>query len=868
MAAGTYAELRYRGYLAFLLLCFCASACCTEGEVQNQIAAPVVTAADISGRVTDANGAAVPHATITVTNEGSGLDRYITADQQGIFVFPLLPPGTYTLTAEAPGFSRLRLGGLQLDAGTNLRVPVRLPPATGIRGRVSDLQTGEPIAKALVAIRSQQLRAITGENGEFEIHDVLPGRVDMYVSTVGYGLLKQSLELQAGVENQFDLTLGQETLKHTETVVVNAGSFAHVQTEAPVEQLITSAELKNLSTVMFDDPMRAVQGLPGVAADNDAYAQFSVRGSGPSEIGVFVDGALMATPFHSILDDRGNSCSMGLLDNEFVDSMALLSGNFPAQYGDFTGVILDVRTREGDADRASYRADVSLVAASASAEGPLGARKKAVWLASARKDYVSLIVGRNIGLGLSFYDMYGNLTYNPTAHNKISLSGIFGQMAISKNTSSVFGADELKDGTGRSALAKVRWTWSNAATLSQAQIYYSPDSERDQDLALDLLEHSSGGEIGYREDVTRQIGSWNTFQAGGIFRRLDRDYLKNEPCNYATEKFSDTLIQSALFSRAVSQPGAYIQDTASVFDKRLVATLGGRWDHFSQCGVDTFLPKASLSVSPLRNTKLTAAAGQYTRFPNLVELYGEFGTPTLRPERSTQASLAIEQLLTERFRVRVEAYDYLTKDGVFSAESEFRAAGPNGPILYPELGPVLTNSLRGYSRGLEFTLQRRSANGLTGWISYALGYSRFVDATTHAHFWGDYDQRHTVNLFGSYRLGQSINVSSSVRYGSGFPVVGYLGQPTMNNGNAYFPIVNVRNDTRMPSYFRLDARANKAFYRKRSKLTLYTEITNLTDHSNYQYWGFVPDFVQNGYIAAGRGTFLPTIPSVGFSAEF
>jgi hypothetical protein len=47
-------------------------------------------------------------------------------------------------------------------------------------------------------------------------------------------------------------------------------------------------------------------------------------------------------------------------------------------------------------------------------------------------------------------------------------------------------------------------------------------------------------------------------------------------------------------------------------------------------------------------------------------------------------------------------------------------------------------------------VQRRSDNGLTGWIAYTLGYSRFTDATTQLHFWGDYDRRHTVNVFGSY----------------------------------------------------------------------------------------------------------------------
>jgi hypothetical protein len=733
---------------------------------------------------------------------------------------------------------------------------------------VIDFKTGEPIAKALVSIRGQNLQTVTDENGRFELSNVAPGDAELYVSTIDYGLLKQRIQVGAGEPKELELLLGQEALKHSERMTVTSGPFAPVQPEAPVEHSINGTELKNLSSVMLDDPIRAVQSMPGVAADNDWYAQFSVRGSGPADIGVFVDGALMTAPFHGILDDRGDGFSIGLLDSGFVGSMALLSGNFPAQYGDFTGSILDVQSREGNAERVTYRFDVSLVAASASAEGPLGASKKATWLVSARKDYVSLIMGRSSGLGVSFYDVRGNLTYSPTEHNRVSLSAIHGAMAISKDTKSVFGTDGLKDGNSRSELASLRWTWSNAATLSQAQVYSSTDSERDKDLAQDLLERSSGSEIGFREDLTHQTGGWNKFQAGVILRRLDRDFLKNEPWNYAAQQFSNTLIQSALFSRTVSQPGAYVQDTVSLADKRLTMVLGGRWDHFSQTGQSVFLPRLSLSVSPLRGAKLTLAAGQYSRFPDLVELYGQFGTPTLRAERSTHLSAALEQSLGDRIRVRVEAYDRRIRDGIYSAASQFRAAGPAGPILYPQLGPILANSLNGYSRGIEFTLQRRSANRLTGWVSYALGYARFVDTATNAHFWSDFDQRHTVNVFGSYRLSKTINVSASARYGSNFPVVGYLGKPIIQ-GNAYLPIVGARNEIRIPPYFRLDTRVNKAFYRKRSKTTLYAEITNLTNHSNYQFWGFAPDYVRPyGFVEAGRGTFLPIIPSVGLSVEF
>ncbi|MGA2195600.1 MAG: TonB-dependent receptor [Bryobacteraceae bacterium] len=755
-------------------------------------------------------------------------------------------------------------------------VPVTPAASASLRGRVIDFKTGEPIAKALIWIRSPDRRAVTDENGRFEIPNVAPGEADVYVSTVDYGLLQQRIQVEADGPREFEFLLGQESLKHSDRITVTAEPFVPVRTEDPVEQSINNTELKNLSGVLVDDPLRAVQSMPGVAANSDLYAQFTLRGAEPADIGIFVNGALMRAPFRGIIDDRGNSVSFSLLSNSFVDSMTLLSGNFPVQYGDIAGSILDVQTREGNTERTSYRADVSMLAASFTAEGPLGDSKKASWLVSGQKDYVSLVtplVGGSVP-NLSLYEGFGDLSYNPTAQNRISLTVLGGGVSYGMTASSVSGTDGFRNGTGRSGLASLRWTWSDASTISQAQVYGSSDSGWAKDLSEDPLERSSGSEMGFREDLTHQM-AWNKFQAGAEYRWFDRDFVQNEPWNYSTEEFSATLIQSAQFSKSASQPGAYVQDTIS-FGKRVTIVAGWRWDHFSRYSQNTFLPRVSLSASLLRNTKLIAAAGQYSRFPDLVDLYGEFGTPTLRAERSTQLSLALEHLITTKTRVRVEAYDRQIRDGIYSAASQFRA-NSEGSILYPQLGPVLANSLRGYSRGVEFTLQRRSANRLTGWISYALGYARSVDTTTNAHFWSNFDQRHTVNIFGSYRISQTVNVSTNARYGSGFPVMGYLGPPYIPgqfpgmpaNLNIYFPIASVPNQIRMPYYFRMDARINKAFHRKRSKTTLYAEIIDLTNRSNYEYIGFVPDFVRPyGYIAAYRTSVFGILPSVGLSVEF
>src|SRR5690242_1061587 len=64
--------------------------------------------ASLSGAVVDQNGAAVPGVAVAVTNAGTSLERNTTSNDSGNFTFPLLPPGTYTLTAKRDGFKIIR----------------------------------------------------------------------------------------------------------------------------------------------------------------------------------------------------------------------------------------------------------------------------------------------------------------------------------------------------------------------------------------------------------------------------------------------------------------------------------------------------------------------------------------------------------------------------------------------------------------------------------------------------------------------------------------------------------------------------------------------------------------------------------------
>ncbi len=72
--------------------------------------------AQISGFVTDATGGVVPAATVAATNEVTGLERQVETNPNGYFVVANLPPGLYTITAEAEGFKRYIKTQVKLDA--------------------------------------------------------------------------------------------------------------------------------------------------------------------------------------------------------------------------------------------------------------------------------------------------------------------------------------------------------------------------------------------------------------------------------------------------------------------------------------------------------------------------------------------------------------------------------------------------------------------------------------------------------------------------------------------------------------------------------------------------------------------------------
>jgi len=86
--------------------------------------------AALSGIVTDAAGARLAHAQITVQGQQTGLLRHVETNATGAYTLPELSPGTYTLRIESPGFAGETDTGIVLTVGEQRTRNARLVPGT------------------------------------------------------------------------------------------------------------------------------------------------------------------------------------------------------------------------------------------------------------------------------------------------------------------------------------------------------------------------------------------------------------------------------------------------------------------------------------------------------------------------------------------------------------------------------------------------------------------------------------------------------------------------------------------------------------------------------------------------------------------
>ena len=786
-----------------------------------------------------------------------------------------------------------RQSGLLLSALVcTLAAHGQTAPATGAVGGVIRAKKGGPVKAAKVTLRSParglEQSVVTAADGSYELSLLAEGSYELTVTATGLQAARDASLLIAGGQ-----TLTRNFSLDTEAQAVVEVVFDSLSEPLSFQQLITgkdNTELQNLSTALGNDPFRAVQNLPGVTASDDFYGQFAVRGAGPRHIGVVIDGVLVDQPVHGFTD-QGDLGSVSIINGNAVDTMSLMSGAYAAKFGGRTGATLEVETRDGARDKTYTRVDADMLSLSATTEGPLGKEGRGSYFVSARQSYLQYLTSKlkASGVSMGYGDLDLKFVYDLADNHRLSFTTLLGYSKASRDTVPPGYQSEsyLSRGFGRQDLSTLRWTWTlSPATTSQAQVFWTRDTQSQHNPSDRLLLESASSQLGLKETVTHELSPRQSLEVGLSARRLSSQAYETSIWNYTAGTLAPALLPVADFSQSASETGGYLQDTLRLLDERLKVRLAGRWDHSGATGETVFQPRVDATFSVLPKTQVALALGQYAQFPTLDNLYGKFGTPGLKAEKATSSAVSLDHLFSDHWRLHLELYHRNERNVIASPETQFRLRA-NGSYALPKLGPVLTNTLEGYSRGLELMLQGRSTNGLSGWVSFSRNFTQYRQPETGQSFWGDYDQRNTLTAYCSYRLSDTLSLSANGRYGSGTPVTGYLsaldasalggpGGSGPSSGGASgsstllpYALSATPNGSRIPSYQRIDLRLNKVFNRDRYKLTVKLEIDNILNHNNWRYYDYQYPVAGTGTnVLVTRNTTMPRLPVVGVSVQF
>ena len=722
-----------------------------------------------------------------------------------------------------------------------------------------DALGGEPLGQVEVALGGK--RAVTDTTGRFEIAGLDTGDYDLSATTVGYRLEKRTLHLDAEDVQQLEIALTPSTIQRRDSAEVRAQVFDTGTEASPTALTLAANDLKNLGSVLTDDPLRAVQGLPGVSSNDDFEARFEVRGADFSHVGIYLDGILLHTPLHTIQNqDAGGSASA--INGDMISELNLFEGAFPSRFPDRTAAVLDVASREGSRTGPSFRASIGMSYSGIVVEGPLGKAKKGSWIASYRKSYLQYLASRlgiNGSLVFGLEDGQARASYDLTPHNNVAVSVLESYTSLDRSSDpTVVGINALFKGAFHFTFTNASWRYTpNAKLLVTARGAWMREKHDDFNNASQRLDSGHYGEWVGGSDLKYQWTDHSAF-AAGISTRETRDTGYLSSFNQLAPNAPPLALER--HDGKLNRAGGFAEQAWTAWRGRLHMNAGGRWDHQTYSGATVWSPQSAMTLNATNKTFLQVSWGQYSQFPEVGAMFSNLGSRYLLPARSTHLVVALEQALGSHTRLRVESYQRNDRDLLAQPNADARIV--NAKIVSPLVFPPYLNSARSLSRGVEFFLERRSANRIGGWVSYAFGKTRATDGVLGVAYPSDWDQRHSFNGFATLRLRPTVNLSLKSVIASGFPIPGFFRQ----SGSTYL-LTNVRNQLRLPAYERTDFRVNKTWTKVHWKTTLFGEVVNITNRGNKTFDSFDGFNAQTGVARVTLDKMFPILPAVGLVFE-
>ena len=510
--------------------------------------------------------------------------------------------------------------------------------AQTLRGIVRDAARGNvlPGAQVNLSAMSDTVRrsVATDASGQYIFQNLRPGYYRLEVSHDGFRpMVLREISVAGGKETLLDIAYDQNVGLPLLTVV-NASSRRPPQ---PLSEIPLTREQTLRFPATFFDPARLAMAYPGVMNNDDQANGLAIRGNSPASLRWRLEGVDIVNPNHltnaGTFSDRPTAAAGGVLmfSAQLLDNSSLLTGSFPAGYGDALGGVMDMNLRNGNDRRHEFTAQAGLIGLDLAAEGPLAKEGKNSYLVNYRYSTVGLLGQMGISFGdetISFQDLSFKLHFSGKNGGEWSFFGLGGlsKNAFDHKTDSAaieqfkdFFDIDYKSKTGiiglanRTPLGRNGWLRFAVAASGQTNtrdsesIIYEQDNSSD-----DLSESKISGSAGFSCRLNTQLrllgGAMLTrqyFRGESVDRSLPLEVTKHEfltaqpwvdlHWQSPNDKTAVHLGVHSLFfpykNRAVGEPRFTVTQTIAA--KHRVSLSGGL---FSQIG-PLWLRKDNLDIT-------------------------------------------------------------------------------------------------------------------------------------------------------------------------------------------------------------------------------------------------------------------------------
>lgn len=806
-----------------------------------------------------------------------------------------------------------------------------------ISGYVSDAASGERLIGATVydtvshqgtltntagfytlTIGESQMTATLKEQSHYAV---------LVASYVGYEPEAVSLQPSELTRQTINFALQPTTRLQEVTVTghqsISAPDNAQMSAiEVPVTQILTIPAMGGEV-----DVLKAIQLLPGVQSSGEGSAGMYVRGGGPDENLVILDGAPLYNTNHAL-------GMFSVFNADAIKNVTLYKGNFPARFGSRLSSVIDVWQKDGNNTFWHGGITIGLIASKINLEGPIftktqldslkagySPRAKTTFNISARRTYfdlftapiiatVATIEGGTLWAGYYFYDINAKLSHTFSDRDKMSV-GIYSGSDVEYLR---MHQKDTYSGSAEETQFGMRYSWGN--TLAAVDWQHKINHQ----LFLNTRVHYSG----YRSKLSQSMSEKNIEKAGRNFEQemgynsqindvsasSRLEYTPNQKhklqagIEYIYHHFQPS-IRNTMFLSGDSAASVFDMDTTignqALHGHEVAAYIEDTWSpvrwfrmnygaRFSMYGIrgkvyPSVEPRVGMRFLLHKDVALKASYSYMSQYVHLLSnsnlsLPSDMWVPVTHdvpPMRSMQVAAGITYNILGQVELSVEGY-YKRSLNLIEYKEGASYVG------YSSDWQTKVSIGNGWSYGVEF-LAQRTIGPVTGWIGYTWSRSmrRFDDINHGKPFHAKYDREHDLSITLQYQITPRIDIAGTWVYATGNRgtlVTQTYYDPSIGNVE-YF---NERNGYVLPDYHRLDLAANFHFPHKRSEngkkgkadgyygkggwLRQAEHILNISCYNVYCHMN--PTFVEaNPYTGKlYQICIFPILPSISYQFKF